>query len=262
MEISDVTKTILSLIAVLTVTSAFTPAKAEGLTDDQKKEINTLIEAYIKENPKVMLDSVMKYQEDMAKAEEEKMNEGVKNFVPSLKDYPHLPFTGNAKGDVTVVEFFDYNCGYCKRGYETVQKLLDEDKNVKMVFVDLPILGPQSHEVSKWALAAVKQNKYFEYHRELMKFTGNKDDKTLEKLAKNAGIDVAKLKKDKDDPSIEEQITKNQELAKTVSVQGTPAFVVNDQIVRGYLEIDAMKDMIKGVRNPGEKKEDDKKSAE
>lgn len=253
------TKTLLPLIAILTLSSALSPAHAEGMTDAQKKELNTQIEAFIKENPKVILDSVMKYQEDMAKAEEEKMNAGVKNLIPALKDYPYLPYTGNAKGDVTVVEFFDYNCGYCKRGYETVQKLIDSDKNVKMVFVDLPILGPQSHEISKWALAANKQgpDKYFKYHQKLMTYQGNKDDATLEKLASEAGIDVKKLKKDLADPSIEEQINKNHDLAATVSIQGTPAFVVQDQIIRGYLEFDDMEKLIDQVRHP--EKKDEKK---
>ncbi len=236
----------LPLLAFLSLIAL--PAQAEGLSESQKKEINVLIENYIKENPKVMLDSVLKFQEDQAKAEEAKMNEGVKNFVPSLKDNAHLPEAGSPKGDVTVVEFFDYNCGYCKKGFEPLQKLIKEDKNVRVVFIDLPILGPSSREASKWALAAHRQKKYFEYHQALMTYQGQKDEANLERIAKEVGLDVKQAKKDKEDPSIEAELTKNEALAASISVQGTPAFVVNDQIVRGYMEYDVLSGMVTSAR--------------
>ena len=245
-------KIIASLIALTLMAG---PAYAEGFSDAQKKDINAMIEAYIKENPKALLDSVVKYQEEQAAAEQEKMDEGVKTFIPSLKEHADLPFIGNKDGDVTIVEFFDYNCGYCKKAYTELQKIIDEDKKVKVVFIDLPILGPNSHVVSKWALAAQKQDKYFDYHKTLMNFQGQKTDETLEKLAKEAGLDVAKLKKDKEDPSIEKAIARNQALATSVSVQGTPGFIINDQIIRGYMEAAQMKEMIKTARNPGDAKD-------
>lgn len=250
-------KIIASLIALTLLAG---PAHAQSFSDAQKKDINAMIESYIKENPKALLDSVVKYQEEQAAAEQAKMDEGVKTFVPSLKEHKDLPSIGNKDGDVTIVEFFDYNCGYCKKAYTELQKIIDEDKKVNVILIDLPILGPNSAVVSKWALAAQKQDKYFDYHKALMNFQGQKTDETLEKLAKDAGLDVAKLKKDKDDPAIEKAISRNQELAASVSVQGTPGFIINDQIIRGYMEAAQMKEMIKTARNPGDAKDAEKKA--
>lgn len=222
-------------------------ANAE-MTPEQKKEVESLVRQYILDNGDVLIESVNKYQ---TKQEEEANKEAqtkAAEFLKVIKDDKNLAIAGNPKGDVTVVEFFDYNCGYCKKAFEEIQSLVKDDKNVKIVLYDMPILGPSSMEVSKWALAAKKQGKYFEYHAALMLHNGEKDEATFKKLATDSGLDAEKLAKDKADPSIEEEIKKHIETAQSLGFSGTPGFLINDKVFRGYIPYDAMKDTIKAER--------------
>lgn len=237
------------MMAALVLPSA---AKAE-LSADQKKEIEALVHEYILENGAVLIESVNKFQ---AKQEEETNKQSAvkaKELLESLKKNKDVAFAGNPDGDVTVVEFFDYNCGYCKKAFEEIQTLLGEDKNVKIVLYDMPILGPNSLETSKWSLASKKQDKFFAYHTALMNHQGGKDEATLKRLAKEAGLDVDKLVKDKDDPAIEAEIREHLQIAQELGIQGTPGFLINDKVFRGYIPYDAIKGTIASEREAAKK---------
>lgn len=224
-----------------------TAAKAE-MSAEQKKEVEALIKAYILENGGDIIQSVNNFQQKQEEEANKESGVKAKALIESLKTDKNVAFAGNPKGDVMVVEFFDYNCGYCKKAFEEIRSLLKDDKDVKIVLYDMPILGPDSHEASKWAMAAKKQNKYFEYHTALMNHQGSKDEDTYKKLAKDAGLDADKLAKDKDDPAIEEEIKTHIETARSLNIHGTPGFLINEQIFRGYIPYDAMKDAIKAER--------------
>lgn len=227
-------------------------ARAE-LSADQKKEIEALVHEYILENGAVLIESVNKFQ---AKQEEETNKQSTvkaKELQENLKKNKDVAFAGNPDGDVTVVEFFDYNCGYCKKAFEEILQLLKDDKNVKIVLYDMPILGPNSLETSKWSLASKKQGKFFEYHTALMNHQGGKDEDTLKRLAKEAGLDVDKLVKDKDDPTIEAEIREHLQIAQELGVQGTPGFLINDKVFRGYIPYDAIKSTIAAEREAAKK---------
>lgn len=228
-------------------------AKAE-MTAEQKKEVEALVHQYILDNGAVLIESVNKYQ---AKQEEEANKDSAAKasvFLKTLKDEKNLALAGNAKGDVTLVEFFDYNCGYCKKAFEEIQSLVKDDKNVKIVLYDMPILGPSSLEISKWALASKKQGKYFEFHTALMLHNGEKDEATLKKLAGDAGLDAEKLAKDKADPALEEEIKKHIETAQSLGFSGTPGFLINDNVFRGYIPYDVIKQTIKSEREKASSK--------
>lgn len=230
-----------------------TAAKAE-MTADQKKEVEEMVHQYILEHGDVLIESVNKYQSKQ-EAEANKQFDGkAKDFLTNLKKEDTKAYGGNKDGAITVVEFFDYNCGYCKKAFEEIQNLVKDDKDVKIVLFDMPILGPSSHEISKWALAARNQDKYFAYHVALMKHNGEKDEGTLKQLAKDAGLDVDKLVKDKDDPKIEEDIKKHLDIAQSLGIQGTPGFLVGDKMFRGYIPYDAMQGAIKEQREKDGKK--------
>lgn len=219
------------------------PAKA-AMNDAQKKEVEALIKQYILENGDVLIEGVNRFQ---AKQEEEANKEAqtkAKDLLESLKGDKNVAQAGNPKGDVTVVEFFDYNCGYCKKAFSEVQSLLKDDKNVRVILYDMPILSADSHEISRWAMASRNQGKYFEFHSLLMQHQGATNEETLKKIAKQAGLDADKLKKDKDSPEIEEEIQKHLAVAQSLGIQGTPGFLINEQIFRGYIPYDAMKDAI------------------
>ncbi len=243
----------LALVTLL-MTSLSVPAlAADALTDAQKKEVEAIVEKVLMENPKLIMDSVEKFQTEQMEKQRVEQQGKISEFVKTLDTNLAAYTAGNPKGDVTVVEFFDYNCGYCKKAFTEVNKLIEEDKDVHVIFFEMPILGPQSTAAARWSMAAAKQGKYFDFHRAAMQFTGPKTEENLEDLAKKAGLDIAKAKKDKDDPSVDQQIEANIGKAQELGFSGTPGFIIGENPVFGYLEYDAMKSAVKMVRDTKKK---------
>ncbi len=241
-------KSILTLgLAAGLLGSTALPAKADSLTDDQKKDIEKLMESYLMENGGTILQAIEKHQVE----EQQRQLEQAKQNIKDNQDYltaSGSPSVGPQDADVTVVEFFDYNCGYCKRAFDEIQKILDEDKNVRVVFKELPILSPASREAAKFALAAQIQDKYFEFHAELMDFKGQKNEAAFKKIAGNLDLDFDKLKKDANSTAVEDIINKNLEMSRELGIRGTPAFIVGDEFSPGYLTYDQMKSVIAETR--------------
>ena len=167
----------------------------ESFKDKEKEEIRQIIEEYIMENPEVILNSVAKMRS--REKEEEKLI-AKKNLI-ELKDEimwnPTDPVGGNIMGDVTVVEFFDYRCGYCKRFSTALNEVLKEDDNVRVVFKELPVLGANSDLAARAAIAASRQNLYNDFHKRMMELKGSFDESQLFSIAKDVGLDVERLKK-------------------------------------------------------------------
>ena len=243
-------KKFLTTLSILAATAApFTASAAEtSFTPDQKTEIEAMIKDYIQTNPSVVMDALedfrMKELERIEQAAQEKAADITKHF----KEDTEHPMTGNPEGDIVVVEFFDYNCGYCKKALTAVQELSEKNDDVKVIFVELPILGESSVTSAQWALAAQKQGKYFAFHQELMMHRGQKNVTEMKKLAEKIGLDVEQLEKDAEGDAVQEAITKNRELAQEIGVSGTPAFLINDQIVKGFIPYAEMEKVIKDIR--------------
>lgn len=237
----------LLIATILSVSPAV--SRAAEFTDAQKDEMQIIIKDYLMNNPAVLIDSLEQYRMQQEQAMVAEQNAKLNEHKEALfsKDAPSV---GDADGDITMVEFFDYNCGYCKRALPDVQKLMQSDPKVRIVFKEMPILGPSSTEAAKWALAAHKQgnDKYFSFHTALMEANGEKTEATLEKLAKDAGLDVEKVKKDKEDPAIMTAINTNHDIAQQLGISGTPGFVINDEIFRGYITHAQMEEKIKSLR--------------
>lgn len=239
-------------VALLTTVfiAGVAPLTAKAFDASNKEELGTFIREYIMENPEVIFQSVEKYQEEQKKKAEVDAQQTLKDNLASLTA-ADLPSTGNPDGDVTIIEFFDYNCGYCKRALPDIQKLLESDKNVRIVFHEMPILSDSSRLAAMWALAAHKQDKYFEFHSALMEFRGAKTADEMKKIAKRLKLDVEKLEEDAKSQEISTELAKSMELAQKLGVTGTPAFIVGDQIFRGYIPHDAMAVAIKQEREEG-----------
>ena len=222
-------------------------ANAEGMSDAQKDEIRAIIKEYINSNPQDILDSVENYR-----LEQEKQTE--KNAKDSLSDYKEffkrddLTIAGNPKGDVTVVEFFDYNCGYCRKAFEDIRKIIKSDPDVRVVFQEMPILSPSSKTMSQIALAAHEQGKYFEMHTALMDHRGNQSNEAFFKLAKDIGLDVEKLKKDMASEKILAVVGKASDMGRKLGIRGTPGFIIGDEIYPGYIGLQGLKDAISDAR--------------
>lgn len=230
----------LALAALLT---SATGRAAEPALD--KAAVEKIIHEYIMNNPTVIMDSVDQYQRKTAR---EKSAEAIKSNTVYLFQDDDAPFLGKADGDVKIVEFFDYNCGYCKRVLPELQSLVDKDKNVKIVFKDFPILGPSSETSAKWALAAHKQKKYFPFHKIMMEHKGAISDELLQKAAKDAGLDVEKAKKDVESTDIMMQIEKNRALAGQLGISGTPAFVIGEDVIPGAIPVDEIQKLVEEAR--------------
>jgi protein-disulfide isomerase len=227
---------------------------AAAFSEAQRAEIEAIIKDYLTEkHPEVMAQGLQNLQKREQDAEAVKGKEAVSSAKERVFNDANSPVAGNVKGNVTVVEFFDYQCGYCKMSQESIARLLKEDKNVKFIFKDFPILGPASAEAAKAALASVKQGKHQAFHDALM---GKKDHLSSDMIysaAKDVGLDVEKLKKDMNEASINDEINANLKLGQDIGVHGTPMFIINDNIFPGALQYDQLKQAVTDARNADKK---------
>ncbi len=168
-----------------------------------------------------------------------------------LLNDPASPVGGNPDGDVTLVEFFDYQCPYCKRIFPSIQALLAEDRNLRYVFKEFPILGKESVFAARAALAARRQGKYLEFHTALMPARGKLTETRVMRLAEKAGLDVDRLRRDMADRTIDAMIQRNLDLADGLGIFSTPVFIIGDTQVPGAVEIDTLKILIARARQRG-----------
>jgi protein-disulfide isomerase len=230
-----------------------TPADAAAgpLSPPQVDQVQKIVSDYLRAHPEVIIDAIKAYQ---AKKDADQQAEARKNIV-ALKDDiykdPTSPVGGNPQGDVAIVEFFDYRCPYCKAVAPDLDKALAQDGKVKLVYKEFPILGPVSVTASKAALAAEMQGKYVPFHQKLIGYKGTLDDATIYKLAGDVGLDVTKLKADMAKPEIQAIIDKNAKLADKLNVQGTPGFVVGQEMIPGAASVDELTAAIKRARAGG-----------
>lgn len=224
-------------------TQAGTAKSKLPFNEDQKAAMEDFVRNFILDNPEVLIESVNRLRQEENKKKEEGSVKVLKENMGFLTSGKH-PETGNKKGDVLVVEFFDYNCGYCKHALQAVQELVEKDKNVRVIFMEFPILSPQSTTASQWAVAANMQGKYWDFHQAVLGSNAPKDEDNLAKIAKSVGLDVNKMKKDAKSKQVEDYLASVKEFGQKLQVSGTPAFIIGSQIVRGYLEYAPFKTIV------------------
>ncbi len=166
----------------------------------------------------------------------------------ALRAHPMSPVSGNAEGDVTVVEFFDYQCGFCKRGLPTMEALLETDANVRVVWKEFPILGPVSVFAARASMAAARQGRYLPFHLALMKEPELTEEKVLE-IANRTGLEMGRLFQDMEDPAIQAYLDETRALAQQIGINGTPAFVIGGALVPGLVDAARMKDLVAAARS-------------
>jgi protein-disulfide isomerase len=239
----------LALITTALVTdfSSYARAADTALNETQKAEVRQIIKEYMRENPEIVIESFKAFQD-------KQQAESIANAQVKIKEYAsyltgsNMPSAGNPKGSITVIEFFDYNCGYCKKAIGDIKNIIDTDKDVRFVFVEMPILGPTSLTAAQWAHAAQRQGKYFEFHTALMEHNGAIEDSVLEETAKKIGLDLEKAKADAGSSEVAEEIQKGMQIGGEIGVQGTPGFIVDDQLFPGYLGEEGLKKAIEDKR--------------
>ena len=221
-------------------------AAAEDLSSG---EIEQRIRDYILQHPEVIVEALGRFE---AQQQATAANQ-TKSVIASRRDEIFndvaTPTGGNPEGDVSIVEFFDYNCPYCRKNTPILTELERTDPNLRFVYKEWPILGAGSEFAARAALASVRQGKYVAYHKAMMAVSGRiAEDKALE-VAGTVGIDVKRLKRDMKDPAIQKAIERNHDLARALGVSGTPAFVVNDRLLPGLQEMPALQAVIRLARD-------------
>jgi len=243
-------KTILLLLSTIFTTNFILISNLYSEEKYSKEELDNYIYEYIMNNPEVILKSVDKFRqktEDNAKVDDEYIKE---NFI-KFANNPNIPYMGSDKPKVIIIEFFDYNCGYCKKSLDAVTELLRTEFDLKISFRDYPILAPSSRTAAKAALASREQGKYFIFHSALMNMQGNLNEDKIFSIATNLGINLNKLKEDMDKLEIDNIIKDNETLAKKLNIRGTPTFIINGELYAGALELNKLKTIIDKALNDG-----------
>jgi protein-disulfide isomerase len=212
------------------------PAAAQEVDEEPARPaIEKIVRAYILQHPEVLMESVRLYQERERTAQKERSKEAISTRRTDLQQDPSSPVAGTA-GGVTVVEFFDYRCTYCKGAEGSIRKLLADHPDIQFVFKEFPILGPESSVAAKAGLAANKQGAYLKFHQGLMTLTGPITMNAIEELAGKQGLDVSKLKADMESPEVQSILARNRELGLQVGVNSTPSFVIGSELVSGAMD--------------------------
>lgn len=236
----------------LLAASATTPARvaAPAATADagDKGVLGRKIREYLIANPEVLVEAMQELERKQDNQRDAVAQKAIRQHKAELLADPDSPSSGNANGDVVIVDFNDYQCPYCKRAHQAVKQVVAADGKVKVIYKDLPILGEPSRIAALAALAAAKQGKHLAFHDALMETSAKLDRARILEIAASVGLDVALLEKDMDDPKFKELIDRNMALAGALGVRGTPAFVVGDQFVPGAVDAAALKQMIADAR--------------
>lgn len=219
-----------------------------SLTPEQSEEVLRLFRRYMMEHPEDVVGALDAYAKKEEKTKNEKVHRTLAVGRAEIENDEGSFVGGNPDGNVSVIEFFDYRCSYCKKVHNTVRKLIEKDGNLRMVYKEFPILGPNSVVASRAALASRRQNKYLPYHNALMSARGSLDRKRIFEIAGDVGLDVDQLGKDMEDPAIAEIISRNHALAQRLNIGGTPAFVIGDEIVAGAAEYGRFRSMVNLAR--------------
>ena len=229
---------ILNTLSIFSIIFVFAlPSHANQMSQEK---IEQIIENFLIKNPQLLRSVLDNYKKD---TELEKK----KNAIESLKSLKN-PGIFQKNADVTIYEFFDYNCGYCKSVVKTIMETISEDKRINVVFVEFPILSQESYTAAVAALASQKQNLYNKFHLSLMKIRGKVDNEKVFKTANEIGLDIQKLKIDMNNSDIAKRLNQNREIAKILNLNGTPAFIIGDVIYPGALTKENLKEIIKKVR--------------
>lgn len=241
----------LLILTLFTSSQSFASSHENIFKDDQRKAIEEIVRDYILKNPEAIIRSIQNME---AKTEQDK-EQRVKNFIANnqrdlLNDGASF-VGGNPKGDITLVEFFDYQCGFCKRVHPTVQKLIKDDGQIRFVYKEFPILGPNSIYAARAAIASKEQGKYLEFHNALMILRGSASKERVLNTARKVGLDVRQLEADikRQDKEATGILDLNYKLAEKLEVNGTPAFVVGDFVVRGAADYTSLKHVIAQARS-------------
>ena len=223
------------------------------ISPEQRQAIEAIIGEYISKHPDVVVNALQTYQAEMQKEQQRQAEAALQEVEDELLNDPQTPTAGNAKGDVTIVEFFDYNCGYCKRALSDMEEILKEDKNIRFVLKELPILGPDSlaaHKVSA-AVRDLAPEKYGDFHRTLLGNEARATEESAIAVAAGLGLAEADIRKTMADKPHDDAVREAYTLANDLGITGTPSYVIAQDMVFGAVGAADLREKIANVRACG-----------
>ena len=227
-------------------------SRADEFTAPQKSEIERLVHDYLVAHPEVLQEAMAELEKRQAALETEKHKTAVKEHAQALFSSPRQVNLGNAQGNVTFVEFFDYNCGYCKRAMTDMLTLMKADPKLKVVLKEFPVLGPGSVEAAEVAVAVNMQDKsgkkYLEFHQKLLGGRGQANKASALAAAKDIGMNMGQLDKDLAGPEVKATLAESMKLAEALGLNGTPSYVIGSDVVVGAVGLPALEEKINIAR--------------
>ena len=225
-------------------------ASAESLSPAQKSDVENIVREYLIAHPEVIQDAMAELERRQTAAEAAKHKVAVKEHAQKLFSSPNQVTLGNPNGNVTFVEFFDYNCGYCKRAMDDMLTLMKDDPKLKIVLKEFPVLGPGSVEAARVAVAVRMQNpkKYLEFHTKLLGGRGPADEAHALAVAKDVGMNMAQLQKDMKSPEVKTTLEEDFKLAESLGLNGTPSYVIGDDVVVGAIGLEGLQAKVNTAR--------------
>lgn len=233
-----------SILFFLSITclSSLSSADDSSFSPSQKTEIEAIIYDYLMKKPEVLPEAIATLKKRIKTQALSKNHEGLYS-----DSYSYIG--GNPSGDVTVIEFIDYNCGYCKRALKTVVDAVADDTEIRVIYKEMPILSPASIFAAKAAMASIKQNRYQEFHTALLSTKEKLDEEKIMEIAASVSIDTKKLATDMKDPAYQEGIDKNKTMARELEIRGTPGFIIGDEVIQGAISVEDIQGYIQKVRD-------------
>src|SRR5712692_1760683 len=243
---------LLIAVAATVLAIAAPPARAQSFSDTQRGEIERVVKDYLVAHPEVLQEVLNELEKRQSDADAVKHRDGVKQYSQALFYSPRQVTIGNRQGDVTLVEFFDYNCGYCKRALADMLNLMKEDAKLRVVLKEFPVLGPGSVEAAQVAVAVRMQDptgkKYLEFHQKLLGGRGPADRTHALAVAKDIGMNMTQLEKDANGPEVKSTLQESFKLAEALGLNGTPSYVIGSDVVVGAVGLPALKEKVNTAR--------------
>ncbi|WP_187431606.1 hypothetical protein ROLI_022780 [Roseobacter fucihabitans] len=244
-----------TLTALLTAFALSSPAAAldlNAMSDEERALFGAEVRSFLMENPQVIMEAVQALEDRQADAQAQADFELVSDNKEAIFDDGFSFVGGNPDGDITIVEFMDYRCGYCKRAFGEVEKLLESDGNIRFIVKEFPILGEQSVLASRFVIAAKQvegMQAYKSLHDALMSYNGDITLAALRRLSSTFELDTDAIEARMNDDTVTQEISQTRALAQQLRITGTPTFVVHDEMLRGYLPYDQMRAILEEKRD-------------
>jgi protein-disulfide isomerase len=242
---------LIALAAAVAVPLAV-PASAQSFSPAQRSDIEAIVKEYLIAHPEVLQEALRALEKHQADAEAAKHQAALKQYSSTIFSSPRQVVLGNPHGDVTMVEFFDYNCGYCKRALSDMLDLLQTDSNLRVVLKEFPVLGEGSTEAAHVAVAVRMQDKsgkaYLDFHRRLLGGRGPADRARALAAAKAAGLDMARIEKDMSAPEVKATLAESFQLADALGLTGTPSYIIGSKVIVGAVGLPQLKENVNEAR--------------